>query len=213
MRRKVKAIKEIRRKLVRDREASRPLSQFRYQTQRERELILYCNTKERQWNMKHLDDLTYHVVRNRWIDQRIWYTGWDPLPGSEWMHEMPGEDVKGDNVIETKQHDLSTYRLPGQRSLKCNKMPKSVDPYDPIWYFFDHRPRDGVYSRKRGKGRAIPPNATASSQHRYLLRPRNKTSTVAKPAPTYMPKSHKAVAKPAAKRLKRRKGRMLQSEP
>lgn len=108
---------------LRAQEASRPLHQFRHQVQREQEYIRRHNNQgtsssvyrnEARWDLDKadLDEISYHVVRNRWIEQGIWYSGWHREPGLKWMNEMPWEEVQGVDAVTTEQYDLSRYNHP-----------------------------------------------------------------------------------------------------
>lgn len=78
---------------------------------------------ELRWNLTKedtredvVDEISHHVVRNRWIKQGIWYSGWGQKPGLQWMDEMSWEDVKGDDAVTTEQYDLSRYDHPDYES-------------------------------------------------------------------------------------------------
>ncbi|CAG9983575.1 unnamed protein product [Clonostachys byssicola] len=76
---------------VRDPEASRPLPQFLYQVDKEREWIKYgTNTFNTPGRTVNLDYLAYESVKKNWIKDGIWSPKWDgELPGSSWYHEEP----------------------------------------------------------------------------------------------------------------------------
>lgn len=103
---------ERERQQERDREASKPLRQFKHQVDKERKYIQEQIAHGKRRQVGDIDDLVYHTVRNWWIDQRIWFSKWQPLPGIQWMNEMPPEDVADEDAFTTLKHDVPDDALP-----------------------------------------------------------------------------------------------------
>ncbi|KAI4123671.1 MAG: hypothetical protein LQ347_006064 [Umbilicaria vellea] len=103
---------ELERQEERDRAASKPLRQFKHQVEKERKYIQEQIALGKRREVGDVDDLVYHTVRNWWIDQRIWFSKWQHLPGTQWMNEMPPDDVANEDAFTTLKYDLPDEALP-----------------------------------------------------------------------------------------------------
>lgn len=117
---------ERRRQKECDREASKPLYQFEHQVDKERKYIQEQIARGKRREVGDIDELAYHTVRNWWIDQRIWFSKWQPLPGMQWMNEMPSKDVADEDAFTTVEHDLPDTALPE------SPVPSSFVPHEGI---------------------------------------------------------------------------------
>lgn len=74
-----------------EREASRPINQFRHQVNKERRRL---ENQNRGGNLSGIQDLglmAYETVKNTWLKRGIWWKGrWADIPGRAWKHEAPG---------------------------------------------------------------------------------------------------------------------------
>lgn len=109
---KLPARLERRRQKECDGEASKPLYQFKHQVDKEREYIQEQVAHGKRREVGDIDEMAYHTVRNWWIDQRIWFSKWQPLPGMQWMNEMPSEDVADEDAFTITKYDLPDATLP-----------------------------------------------------------------------------------------------------
>jgi len=83
----------------REREASRPSHQFTFQISKERERIEDESRSQRPTANVDLHAQAYENVKNRWIEQGIWNSGWGNLPGISWKHEEPREQNAPDGPV------------------------------------------------------------------------------------------------------------------
>lgn len=86
----------------RRREVTRPIHQFNYQVSRERERLLeeLERAKEaagddavQQRCPPDICTQAYTIVKDRWVERRIWVEKWGILPGMTWLHERDMEEL------------------------------------------------------------------------------------------------------------------------
>lgn len=106
------------RQLAKEREASRPCNQFRYQVEKEIERVEQEKGNEvrprRLFDQLQMDSktLAHKIVRSLWVRRGIWDEAWGAMPGQSWKHERPLTDLfDNDPVLKAppREADRAEY--------------------------------------------------------------------------------------------------------
>jgi hypothetical protein len=129
---------EERRRMEREREASRPFPQFQYQVAKVYERLVAKHQRNGLATQEPFDLGTkaYHEVKELWTKWGVWNPAWGVLPGRTWKHEHPFEDMLQIELPEALDLPRPATMYPPfreqQEPLELESIsPRPIEPWSP----------------------------------------------------------------------------------